>query len=78
VHGQIGAFHIVKFGLDFLLGRVHDDRGALAKDQLLDLDEAKQAAVTDLAGIDLVDLALIHEQNLENVTRCHLGGSQHC
>jgi hypothetical protein len=34
--------------------------------------------VTHFTGVDLIDLALIHEQNFENVTRCHLVGSNHC
>src|SRR5688572_11969081 len=29
--------------------------------------------MADLAGIDLVDLALVNENDLENVTGCHLG-----
>jgi hypothetical protein len=27
--------------------------------------------VADLAGVDLVNLALIHEHNAKNVTGCH-------
>jgi hypothetical protein len=34
--------------------------------------------VTHFTGVDLIDLALIHEQNFENVTRGHLECSGHC
>jgi hypothetical protein len=34
--------------------------------------------VAYLSGVDLIDLALIHEQNFKNVTRCHSVGSNHC
>jgi hypothetical protein len=34
--------------------------------------------VTHFAGVDLIDLALIYEQNFKNVTRGHLEGSNHC
>jgi len=50
-----------EFGFDLLLGRIDDNRRALAKDQLFDLDKTQHGAMTHLAGIDLVDLALAHE-----------------
>src|SRR5258706_15951348 len=43
-----------------------------AKYQLLDLNEPEQAPVADFARIHLVNLALVHEHNLEDVTGCHL------
>ena len=46
-------------------------RGTLAEDQLFHLDESEQPALADLTGINLVNLALVHEHNLENVTGCH-------
>ena len=45
--------------------------GALAEHEVLHLDEPEQVAMADLAGVDLVNLALIHEHNAENVTGCH-------
>jgi hypothetical protein len=72
VQWQIRAFHTLEFSFHLLLGRIDDDRGALAENELLDFDEAEQRAVADLAGIDLVDLALVDKNDLENVTGCHL------
>ena len=46
--------------------------------QLLHLDEAKQLPVVYLAGVNLVNLALIHEHNAENVTGCHGSAGIHC
>ena len=43
------------------LGRIHQQRGFLAEQNLLDLDEAEQAALVNLARIDLVNLTLIDE-----------------
>ena len=71
MQGQIGPFDPVEFAFDALFGRVHHYRGALAENELLNLDEAEQLAVADAAGVDLVNLALIHEHNAENVTDCH-------
>ncbi len=50
---------------------IQDHRGALPKDQLFNLDESEQPALAHLTGINLVNLALVHEHNLENVTGCH-------
>src|ERR1035438_4559819 len=76
VHGQVGALYLVEFGLDLLLGRVDDHGRTLAEHQFLDLDEAKQAAMAYFAGVDLVHLSLIYEENFKNVTRGHLVGSK--
>src|SRR5207248_2864097 len=71
MQGQIRPLDPVELALDPLFRRIHHDRGALAKYELLNLDETEQLAVADPAGIDLVNLALIHEHNAENVTGCH-------
>ena len=71
MHGQEGALDPGELALDALLGRVDHHRGALPEHQFLHLDEAEQLAVADLAGVHLVNLALIHEHNPENVTGCH-------
>jgi len=47
------------------------ERVAAAKRIATDLHEAEQAAVADLAGVHLVNLALVHEQDFEYVLRCH-------
>src|SRR5688572_2211206 len=72
MHGQHGALDVRELGLDALLARIHDHGGALAEYQFLDFNEAKQATLAHFAGVDLVNLALVHEHNLENVTGCHL------
>ena len=61
-----------ELALDSLLRGVQDHRGALAEHQLLDLDETEQRPRgSRLPGVDLVNLALIHEHDAENVTGCH-------
>ena len=45
--------------LDALLGGIEYHGRALTEHQLLDFDETEQVAVADLAGVDLVDLALV-------------------
>jgi len=65
----------VRFSLDLFLRGIDDDGAALAEHQFLDLDEAEQAAGSDLAGVDLVHLPLVDEKNFENVTRGHQEGS---
>ncbi len=60
-----------ELGLDALLARVQDHGGAFPEDQLLDLDEPEQATLAHFPGVHLVNLALVHEHNLENVTGCH-------
>src|SRR6185369_1930053 len=64
---QITAFDALEFGLDALLGRVENQAGALAKNQLLDLHETQHRAVADFASVDLVNLALVHEHDPEYV-----------
>src|SRR5579872_1130052 len=71
VQGQVGALDTLEFALYALLGRIHHHRGALAEHQLLHLDEPEQLSVADASGINLINLALIHEHNAENVTDCH-------
>ncbi len=71
MHGQHGALDAREFGLDAFLGGVEDHRSTFPEYQLFDLDEPEQAPLADLAGINLVNLALVHEHNLENVTGCH-------
>src|SRR5689334_12608533 len=78
VHRQEGALDTGEFALDALLGGVEHHRGALAEQQLLHLDEPEQLPVADLAGVYLVNLALIHEHNAENVTGCHGSRGGHC
>src|SRR5262245_53653705 len=70
MHRQIGTFDTVEFSFDLLFRRIDHYGGALAEHQLLDLDEAEQRTMADLARIDLVDLALVNENDLENVTDC--------
>src|SRR5580700_10810077 len=71
MHGQEGALNPRELALDSLLGRIEHNRGALAEHELLDFDESEQLAVAHLAGVYLVNLALIHEHNAKNVTGCH-------
>lgn len=72
MHGQIGAFHPLKLGLDPFFRGVHYHRAFLAEHQFFDLDETPQGAVADFPGVDLVNLALIGKNDFENVTGCHM------
>ena len=72
VHRQVGTPDVLELGLDPLLGWIDDDTGALAEDEFLDLDEAEQPAMADAAGVDLVDLALAHENDLVQCLVAHL------
>src|SRR5215472_10357146 len=78
VHRQEGALDPRELTLDTLFGRVEYHRGSLAEQQLLHFDEAEQLAVADPPGVHLVNLALVHEHNPENVTGCHGSGAGRC
>src|SRR6516225_11278855 len=71
MHQQEGALDARELALDALFGGVEHHGGALAEQQLLHLDETEQLAVADPPGVYLVNLALVHEHNAENVTGCH-------
>jgi len=71
VHRQEGALDAGELTLDALFRGIEYHGGALAEQQLLHLDETEQVAVADAPGVHLVNLALIHEHNAENVTGCH-------
>src|SRR5581483_9406947 len=60
MHGQKRPLHPFEFALDAFLARIQNDAGTLAEQHLFDLDKSEQFTMTDLAGIDLVNLALIH------------------
>src|SRR5690606_15243653 len=71
MHWQHRALDAVEFALDALFTRINDDGRALAEHQLFDLDESEQPSLGHLAGIDLVNLSLVHEHDPENVAGCH-------
>src|SRR6516165_6858530 len=71
VHRQEGALDAGELTLDALFGGVEHHGGSLTEQQLLHLDETEQFPVADAPGVYLVNLALIHEHNAENVTGCH-------
>jgi hypothetical protein len=71
MHWQVGASDVLEFGFDLFLGGVDNQRRPLAKDQFFDLDETKKLAMTDLPGIDLVDLPMAHENDLEKLLVTH-------
>ena len=56
VHRQVGSLYVLKFCLDLFFRRIDDQSRFFAENQFLDLDESKHLAMTDIAGIDLVDL----------------------
>src|SRR5690606_2917535 len=75
VQREIGPLHAFELALDTLLGRIDDDRGAGAEHELLDFDETEERAVADASSVDLVNLALVQEQDLVNRLRRHPRGS---
>ena len=56
-------FVAFKFGFYFLFRGIHDDRATLAKYELLHFHETEQVAMTDVSGINLVNLALACKYN---------------
>ena len=65
VHWQVASLDALEFRLDLFLGRVEHDGTAFTEHELFDFDETEERTVTDFAGVDLVDLALVHECDFE-------------
>jgi hypothetical protein len=61
VQWEPSALDTLKFGSDPLLGWVHDHRGPRIKNEVLNLQKAKEAAMGHFLGIDLPDLALTNK-----------------
>src|SRR5690349_1930972 len=61
VHRDVAAHDAFELGLELFLARVDHDARLFAEHQLLDLDESQQRTMADVAGVDLVDLPLVHE-----------------
>jgi hypothetical protein len=61
VHGEVGSGDVLEFGLDFFLGRVHDNGCALTENQLLDFNESEQSPLANLTSVNFIDLSLAHE-----------------
>ena len=62
-----------KLRLDFFLGGIDDHCRSFPENQLFDLNEAEQVSVSDISGVNLVDLALIMKYDFEKVSGRHLG-----
>src|SRR5580698_5624478 len=71
MHGDEALLHSLELALELLLARVHHQAAALAEDHLFDLDEPPEALLAHLPGIDLVELALVHEDDFVDVTCGH-------
>jgi len=71
VHGQIGSFDILELGFDFFFRRINDDTRPLAEDKLFYFDKSEHFAMANLAGVDLVDLSLAHENDAIEVFLAH-------
>jgi len=63
MHRNKRALDTGKLAFQTFLGRVDNDLGAFAKQEFLDLDKAVQVALVDAGHVDLVDLALIQEND---------------
>ena len=75
LHRHIGPFDVGKFGFQLFLGRIDQQGGLFAEHQLLDLDETEHATMADLAGVDLIDLALVEEgHTVKTLGTAHTGG----
>ena len=64
MHRQISSRNAFKFGFYLFLRGIDDHRAALAENELLHFDETEQVAVTDITGINLVNLSLAREDDL--------------
>ncbi len=71
VQRQPGALDPLKLAFYPLFTRVEHHGTAFAEHKFFYLYESKDISVVDLTGVHLVDLALIHEHDFENVTGCH-------
>src|SRR5690606_36278303 len=63
-----GTLHVGKLVVQAFLGRVYHHLGAFAEQELLHLDKAIEVALVDLAGIDLVDLSLVQEDDFVDLS----------
>src|SRR5215831_12364454 len=70
---KISAFHALEFRFHFLLGWVDHHGGAFPEHQFLHLYKSEQRSMADLSGVNFVDLPLIDEHDLKNVTGGHIG-----
>src|SRR5690606_38751485 len=75
VERDVRPLHALELALDALLGGIHHDGRARPEHELLDLHETEQRPVADTAGVDLVNLTLVQEQDLVNRLRRHPRGS---
>ena len=58
---DIGAFHAGKFGLEPFLGGVDNNGGSLTENDFRNFDEGEHVALMNLAGMKLIDIALVVE-----------------
>ena len=72
MHRQVGSLDVFKFGFDLFFGRIDYDGSPLAKDQFLNFDETEQLAMTNVTGVDFVNLALAHKDDFEELFLSHL------
>lgn len=71
---DVGMLDPAELGLELFLGRVDQQFGALAENDLADLDEAHHRSLAHLVRVQLVDFALVVENHAENalvVVACH-------
>src|SRR5262245_29321693 len=64
VHGDEGAVDVGELAPQLVLRRIDHHLRPLAEQEPLDLDEAEQVALPDGAGVDLIHLAVIQEDDL--------------
>ena len=69
VHGYEAALHAVELLAQLVFRRINHHLGFLAKNVVFDFYEAIDLALIDVVGVDLVDLALIVEKHLVDVSR---------
>src|SRR5690606_5434348 len=71
MHGNIRALHARELGLQPFFRRIDQQLSALAKDKLFNLDKTIHLALVYRPGEDLVDLALIKENDFVSGFNCH-------
>ena len=71
VKRDVRAFDAVELLLQPFLRRIDHDLRTPSKGQIFDFDETEKPTLGDLAGVNLIDLALVEKDNLINVLVRH-------
>ena len=71
MHGDIASRDTLKLGFQLFFTRINQDSRAFTEDEFLDFDKVIEIRLIDLPGIDLIDLALVEENDFVDWVGCH-------